>query len=1068
MSTQPKPGNAPPELPPNAQLRFVDDHRPALRAGRYAVTVEHATDLDGTARTFGKAATVGAQGGRILDFLVHGEKLSLPPEAVHARFPPPGSVGPWAHDLPHIVLERSTLPWERTPRAKTDDPEPPPWLAVLLLTEDEAARCKLSVVQAKELETAVDEPETGGPASSPLWPGTTLPADDDGQDPVTVLDVPWSLLRGLLPTYSDLEAMAHVRQVEIPPPVGGVTDSPPSDPAPAEAPPADPEDDPDVAVVLGNRIPPADKRCVAHLVSVEERYTDAYGLNPRQRALPAGAKTLEPLFQDARKTSDSWDRLLLRDGAKPTLARNKSSTTTFFTSVPKIAGLRFMIDPYFTAGGAPPDRLHFILDGSDHNLGAVELTWTGGRKRGPDGKAHATARVTYRFRDGAATGLPKLKLTDKTWGPKVIQQLQTAKTAPDSWQAVVFDSESTHAASVKVETREWTAWVGNMDSAAVESLAKTLLYPAWGDRFGLAGVRYVGGRMNLGSAGHVRVELWRTGGAAEAASTPAPADVVAAGQKTGKTAPAQVKADITFLPPEPEFLSGYRTKGVKRVPEILHGNRLVRLVSLAHWSFVTTAEGPVGTQTGKRRGFAEVFLGLNAAPPADTNLPAAGGVQLAGVQRTGNAVPPEFHLPVPATLTRADGNRLSGDVEAATRSYLRSGYVPLPHRFRDGSRGVSWYRGPLLPFGSPQVKLDPIVRAPDELLIWNAELGMLDASYAAAWELGRLLALEDKRHSRRLYEWKRAHARTLAHERQRLDLALLPLIRETPTVGGLTQELTDWFQQLARLETVPFSYLVPDERLLPQESLRFVEVDGAWIECLLDGAFSIGRVLGRDRLGDQERKRWLVKRPTIAGVVLRSSAVTAWPGLITDGYTCSDASWNRTDTDLIAAAHPDSLKDGERVRYPKLEPLVRDRRDDVLLVLFKVPDGQALRFVDFHLHPKTLHFGFERSPQQAAARGVPAIPAGTLVKELRDPATGRAVMRNVPAVGGGSASQVPETLAWIPAQNPSQRAAAGSTVAMAALFDEIDGCVGRSHGFGAGAFALQMVDSPPLARFLRP
>ena len=50
-----------------------------------------------------------------------------------------------------------------------------------------------------------------------------------------------------------------------------------------------------------------------------------------------------------------------------------------------------------------------------------------------------------------------------------------------------------------------------------------------------------------------------------------------------------------------------------------------------------------------------------------------------------------------------------------------------------------------------------------------------------------------------------------------------------------------WFANLAMLEGVPFNYLVPDERMLPPESIRFFHVDQDWIDALIDGAFSIGR-----------------------------------------------------------------------------------------------------------------------------------------------------------------------------------------------------------------------------------
>lgn len=48
-------------------------------------------------------------------------------------------------------------------------------------------------------------------------------------------------------------------------------------------------------------------------------------------------------------------------------------------------------------------------------------------------------------------------------------------------------------------------------------------------------------------------------------------------------------------------------------------------------------------------------------------------------------------------------------------------------------------------------------------------------------------------------------------------------------------------ERLCLLYETPFHYLVPEPGMLPQESLRFFEVDARWIYSLLDGACSIGR-----------------------------------------------------------------------------------------------------------------------------------------------------------------------------------------------------------------------------------
>lgn len=59
--------------------------------------------------------------------------------------------------------------------------------------------------------------------------------------------------------------------------------------------------------------------------------------------------------------------------------------------------------------------------------------------------------------------------------------------------------------------------------------------------------------------------------------------------------------------------------------------------------------------------------------------------------------------------------------------------------------------------------------------------------------------------------------------------------------------ITDWLGRLHTLIGVPFGYLVPAEQMLPPESIRFFRLDEAWVEALIDGAFSLGRDLTLDQ-----------------------------------------------------------------------------------------------------------------------------------------------------------------------------------------------------------------------------
>jgi hypothetical protein len=53
-------------------------------------------------------------------------------------------------------------------------------------------------------------------------------------------------------------------------------------------------------------------------------------------------------------------------------------------------------------------------------------------------------------------------------------------------------------------------------------------------------------------------------------------------------------------------------------------------------------------------------------------------------------------------------------------------------------------------------------------------------------------------------------------------------------------EITAWLGRLVLLYGVPFQYLLPEEEMLPPESIRFFYLDPIWIQCLVQGACSVG------------------------------------------------------------------------------------------------------------------------------------------------------------------------------------------------------------------------------------
>src|SRR6185312_106467 len=103
-----------------------------------------------------------------------------------------------------IILNRSTLPWERGAerygQGEREEKTGVPWLALLLFDEDQKPTPKN--VKASEL---VDPP------AGAKFPKLTLESAQRETDALTVIDVPKSVLKKIMPAIDDLKLLAHVR-----------------------------------------------------------------------------------------------------------------------------------------------------------------------------------------------------------------------------------------------------------------------------------------------------------------------------------------------------------------------------------------------------------------------------------------------------------------------------------------------------------------------------------------------------------------------------------------------------------------------------------------------------------------------------------------------------------------------------------------------------------------------------------------------------------------------------------------------------------------------------------------
>jgi len=177
--------------------------------------------------------------------------------------------------------------------------------------------------------------------------------------------------------------------------------------------------------------------------------------------------------------------------------------------------------------------------------------------------------------------------------------------------------------------------------------------------------------------------------------------------------------------------------------------------------------------------------------------------------------------------------------------------------------------------------------------------------------------------------------------------------------------VVDWLSRLKVLYGVPFNYLVPDEGMLPLESIRFFYLDLNWVDAMVDGAFSIGRNLTTTGVSASMNLDRAVQ-PTLRASLLpgvasvRANALGLPPPEVTfqtvSGFLLRSSlvsSYKNMGVNVYPLGH--TPKDPE----PKLLPLLRlealGAKSDTLICLV---DGDAYR-VDIHEAPEHLHYAID-------------------------------------------------------------------------------------------------------------
>ncbi len=216
-------------------ISFFDSYTPSLEDGTYTVSVQSGLPSIGDAASY-FANPIQQQ------FKVAGARFTLLDNDLHATYPPSNSVGDYNDLLPHVVLNRREIPWERKLTIQNV-----PWICLLIFTEDE---CRSSIQQTSIQNLLSPQENIRKPNINSTGIETEV---------CNSIIIPLSLFRAIAPRQSELSYLAHVRCVD---PSNQVVDPSPDD-----------EEKGWFSLVVGNRLLLKEEnkavRYYAHLVSLE-------------------------------------------------------------------------------------------------------------------------------------------------------------------------------------------------------------------------------------------------------------------------------------------------------------------------------------------------------------------------------------------------------------------------------------------------------------------------------------------------------------------------------------------------------------------------------------------------------------------------------------------------------------------------------------------------------------------------------------------------------------------------------------------------------------------------------
>jgi hypothetical protein len=194
-------------------VRFYDDYVPTIGAGAYLINIAQQIEPPGGGAV---ECHVASQA-----FSISSPRYALPPSDIFSVFPPEESLGNFDQFLPHVVLAKEDLPWERNVFSVSPQA---PWMALLVFVADEKFedkpallppegaspnRTMTATISAKRFENPPSG-EVAWPEISPEWYEKEILETTQ----CNVIDVSIPAFRALVPPPAELRSLVHVRQVD--------------------------------------------------------------------------------------------------------------------------------------------------------------------------------------------------------------------------------------------------------------------------------------------------------------------------------------------------------------------------------------------------------------------------------------------------------------------------------------------------------------------------------------------------------------------------------------------------------------------------------------------------------------------------------------------------------------------------------------------------------------------------------------------------------------------------------------------------------------------------------------